>query len=46
MWILYSFALLLVLVLGSPFWLLRMLTAGKYRAGLAGRLGFVPQALR
>lgn len=46
MWILYSFALLLVLVLGSPFWLLRMLTAGKYRAGLAGRLGLVPQALR
>jgi 3-deoxy-D-manno-octulosonic-acid transferase len=43
---LYSFALLLVLVLGSPFWLLRMLTAGKYRAGLAGRLGSVPQALR
>jgi 3-deoxy-D-manno-octulosonic-acid transferase len=35
-----------VLVLGSPFWLLRMLTAGKYRAGLAGRLGFVPQTLR
>jgi len=35
-----------VLVLGSPFWLLRMLTAGKYRAGLAGRLGFVPEALR
>jgi len=46
MWILYSFALLLVLALGSPFWILRMLTAGKYRAGLAGRLGFVPQALR
>ncbi len=33
-------------MLGSPFWLLRMLTAGKYRAGLAGRLGSVPQALR
>ncbi len=44
-WILYSFALLLALVLGSPFWLLRMLTAGKYRAGLAG-LGAVPPALR
>ncbi|HXB62852.1 MAG TPA: 3-deoxy-D-manno-octulosonic acid transferase [Acidobacteriaceae bacterium] len=35
-----------MLVLGSPFWLLRMLTAGKYRAGLASRLGFVPHALR
>ncbi len=35
-----------MLVLGSPFWLLRMFTAGKYRAGLAGRLGAVPPALR
>lgn len=46
LWILYSFALALALVLGSPFWLVRMLTTGKYREGLAQRLGFVPPALR
>jgi 3-deoxy-D-manno-octulosonic-acid transferase len=43
---LYSLALLLALLLSSPWWLLRMATAGKYRAGLAERLGFVPSALR
>lgn len=43
---LYSLALTLVLVIGSPYWLLRMLTSGRYRAGLAGRLGMVPDALR
>jgi 3-deoxy-D-manno-octulosonic-acid transferase len=43
---LYSFALLLVLVVGAPFWLVRMATAGKYREGLWQRLGFVPRALR
>jgi 3-deoxy-D-manno-octulosonic-acid transferase len=46
MWILYSFALLLALILSLPFWLLRMVTTGKYRDGLSQRLGFVPQALR
>ncbi len=44
--ILYSFGLLLVLVLGLPYWLLRMATTGKYREGLSERLGFVPARLR
>jgi 3-deoxy-D-manno-octulosonic-acid transferase len=44
--LLYSAMLLAVLVLGSPYWLVRMLTSGRYRAGLAGRLGRVPAALR
>jgi 3-deoxy-D-manno-octulosonic-acid transferase len=38
----YSLALFAVLVLGSPFWLVRMATSGKYREGLAERLGAVP----
>lgn len=42
----YSTLLLLVLVLGSPFWLLRMGVSGRYRAGLSGRLGRVPADLR
>lgn len=41
----YSALLLAVLVLGAPWWLLRMATSGRYRAGLAGRLGFVPKSL-
>lgn len=43
---LYSALLLAALVLGAPWWLLRMATSGRYRAGLAGRLGFVPKSLR
>lgn len=43
---LYSLALLLVLALGSPWWLLRMVTSGKYREGLAERLGRVPERIR
>ncbi|WP_158751096.1 3-deoxy-D-manno-octulosonic acid transferase [Acidobacterium sp. S8] len=43
---LYSLALALVLVVGSPYWLFRMLTSGKYREGLSERLGFVPRRLR
>jgi 3-deoxy-D-manno-octulosonic-acid transferase len=43
---LYSLALLLVFVLGAPYWAFRMLTSGRYRAGLWGRLGGVPEALR
>ena len=31
--------LLAVLVVGAPYWLVRMATSGRYRAGLAGRLG-------
>jgi 3-deoxy-D-manno-octulosonic-acid transferase len=46
MLILYSLALCLVLVLGSPWWLFRMATSGKYREGLTERLGFIPQRLR
>ena len=42
---LYSFLLLLALLLGSPFWAVRMLTSGRYRAGLRERLGFVPSTL-
>lgn len=43
MLILYSFGLMLVLVVGSPWWLFRMATSGKYREGLGERLGFVPR---
>jgi 3-deoxy-D-manno-octulosonic-acid transferase len=43
---LYSVLLLAALVLGAPYWLLRMATSGRYRAGLPGRLGLVPQGLR
>jgi 3-deoxy-D-manno-octulosonic-acid transferase len=41
----YSSLLLGVLVLGSPYWLVRMVTSGRYRAGLWGRLGRVPREL-
>jgi 3-deoxy-D-manno-octulosonic-acid transferase len=40
--VLYSFLLGIVLVLGAPYWLVRMMTSGRYRAGLAGRLGRIP----
>ena len=46
MMIVYSALLLAALVLGAPYWLLRMATSGRYRAGLAGRLGLVPKRLR
>jgi 3-deoxy-D-manno-octulosonic-acid transferase len=45
MWV-YSALLLAVLVVGSPYWLVRMATSGRYRAGLWGRLGWVPAELR
>jgi 3-deoxy-D-manno-octulosonic-acid transferase len=44
--IVYSLLLLAALVLGAPYWLVRMATSGRYRAGLAGRLGMVPKGLR
>jgi 3-deoxy-D-manno-octulosonic-acid transferase len=44
--IVYSLLLLAALVLGAPYWLLRMATSGRYRAGLPGRLGMVPKGLR
>lgn len=46
MLLLYSLALLLVLVLGSPYWLFRMATSGKYREGLSERLGRIPARIR
>ncbi len=45
MLILYSLALVLVLVVGAPWWLFRMATSGKYREGLTERLGIVPQRI-
>src|SRR5438552_3288589 len=44
--IVYSLLLLATLVVGAPYWLVRMATSGRYRAGLAGRLGVVPKGLR
>ena len=41
----YSALLAAVLVAGAPWWLARMATSGRYRAGLAGRLGRVPAGL-
>ena len=46
MMIVYSLLLLATLVVGAPYWLVRMATSGRYRAGLAGRLGVVPRGLR
>jgi 3-deoxy-D-manno-octulosonic-acid transferase len=46
MMVVYSSLLLGALVLGAPYWLLRMATSGRYRVGLAGRLGWVPEELR
>jgi 3-deoxy-D-manno-octulosonic-acid transferase len=42
----YSLLLMLVLVVGAPYWLVRMLTSGRYRAGLWGRLGRVPEGVK
>ena len=42
----YSSLLLAALVLGAPWWLSRMATSGRYRAGLWQRLGLVPRRLR
>lgn len=46
MLVLYSFGLLLVLLISAPWWLFRMITSGKYREGLTERLGFRPRRLR
>ena len=46
MLVIYSLALLLVLVVGAPYWLFRMAASGKYREGLSERLGWVPRRLR
>ena len=42
---LYSCLLLVALLFSSPWWLWRMATSGRYRAGLLGRLGKVPAHL-
>ena len=48
--VLYSLLLVAVLVVGAPFWLLRMVffskDQGRYRAGLEQRLGRVPAELQ
>jgi 3-deoxy-D-manno-octulosonic-acid transferase len=41
----YNTLLLLAFVLSAPWWLLQMMRHGKYRAGLAERLGAVPKRL-
>jgi 3-deoxy-D-manno-octulosonic-acid transferase len=41
--IFYNVALFVVLLAGSPWWLWRMATTGKYREGMAERLGAVRQ---
>ena len=38
----YTVALYLAVIVGSPFWLYRLLTTEKYRHGLRERLGHVP----
>src|SRR5882724_10077362 len=46
MYILYSLLLACVVLISLPWWALQMLRLGKYRAGLAERLGFVPPRLK
>src|SRR5271156_1639440 len=46
MMVVYSSLLLAVLLVGAPYWLVRMATSGRYRAGLRGRLGVVAAGLR
>ncbi len=41
----YNLALLVVLLVGSPWWLFRMATTHKYRDGLLERLGRIPARL-
>jgi 3-deoxy-D-manno-octulosonic-acid transferase len=46
MYFLYSAALVVAFVLATPYWLFKMLSHGKYRAGLSERLGRVPERVR
>lgn len=46
MYLLYSAALSVALVVGLPFWLVQMLRHGKYRAGLSERFGRIPSRLK
>ena len=45
MYFVYTLAAALALLISSPWWLLRMLWSGKYRAGLSERLGIFPKRL-
>ncbi|RXH57066.1 3-deoxy-D-manno-octulosonic acid transferase [Granulicella sibirica] len=45
LWV-YSSLFMLVMVVGAPWWVLRMTTSGRYRAGLLERLGMIPAGLR
>ncbi|MBB5339765.1 3-deoxy-D-manno-octulosonic acid transferase [Tunturiibacter gelidoferens] len=45
MMVIYSSLLLAVLVVVAPYWLVRMATSGRYRAGLRQRLGLVSKGL-
>jgi 3-deoxy-D-manno-octulosonic-acid transferase len=45
MYLVYSLLLILAVLLSSPWWLLRMMRHGKYRAGIAERLGRVPRRI-
>ncbi|MDE1176131.1 MAG: 3-deoxy-D-manno-octulosonic acid transferase [Edaphobacter sp.] len=42
----YSVLLAVALVIGAPWWLARMTTSGRYRAGLTQRLGRIPAEVR
>lgn len=46
LYLVYSALLVVALVVGAPWWLARMATSGRYRAGLLGRLGWLPAGLR
>lgn len=46
MYLFYSLLLACAALLSLPWWIIQMLRLGKYRSGLAERLGFVPARLK
>jgi 3-deoxy-D-manno-octulosonic-acid transferase len=46
MYVIYSLLLACAALLSLPWWIVQMVRLGKYRSGLAERLGFVPARLR
>ncbi len=46
MMLLYSLALVVAIVVASPYWLFRMAWSGRYRHGLGQRLGVISPGLR
>jgi 3-deoxy-D-manno-octulosonic-acid transferase len=46
MMLLYSLALVVAIIVASPYWLFRMAWSGRYRHGLGQRLGLVSPSLR